>query len=162
MNERITKFNHIAGKAPLGFSREASSEAIWKQIEDQAERVYEEAKEMLDAVKERNMTEVLDGHLDVWYTNSYIQDLLQAIDVDVKGAKVVVVENNDSKYTTSREYAEISARIYLEDDIEVYIDPYVYNSVVYYTVKRVEDNKVMKLKDHQRPELEKHVPDEWK
>lgn len=162
MNERITKFNHIAGKAPLGFSREASEEDIWKQIEDQVERVYEEAKEMRDAVKERNMTEVLDGHLDVWYTNSYIQDLLQAINVDVKGAKVVVVENNDSKYTTSREYAEISARIYLEDDIDVYIDPYVYDNVLYYTVKRVEDNKVMKLKDHQRPELEKHVPDEWK
>lgn len=162
MNERITKFNHITGKAPLGFDRGASKEDIWKQIEDQVERVYEEAKEMRDAARERNLVEVLDGHLDTWYTNSYIQDLLQAINVDVKGAKVVVVENNDSKYTTSREYAEISARIYLEDDIDVYIDPYVYDNVLYYTVKRVEDNKVMKLKDHQRPELEKYVPDEWK
>lgn len=162
MNERITKFNHIAGKAPLGFSREASKEDIWKQIEDQVERVYEEAKEMRDAVKERNLVEVLDGHLDTWYTNTYIQDLLQATNVDVKGAKVAVMGNNDSKYTTSKEYAEISARIYLEDDIDVYIDTYDYDGVLYFTVIRTSDDKVMKLLDHQRPELEKYVPDEWK
>ena len=161
MNERVTKFNYVAGKDPLGYKTD-DKEAIWKQLEDQVERVYEEAKEMLDAVQERDIVEVLDGYLDVKFTNEYVENLLKAIGVDTTGSWHTVLSNNESKSTTSFEYAEASFVEYLKQGVHVNLDAVDYEGTRYYVLKRVGDNKVMKLKDHVPPDLAKFVPDEWK
>jgi len=161
LNERVTKFNHIVGKTPLGQITN-DRDVIWQQIEQQAALVLEEAKEQYDAAVTRNMTEVLDGHLDTRFTNEYIENLLKAVGVDVAGGWHSVLSNNESKFTTSFEYAEASSLEYLKQKIDVYIDATDYEGTRYYVVKRFGDNKVMKLKDHVKPNLGKFVPDDWK
>ena len=161
MNERVTRFNHVAGNAPLGYWEE-DKEKVWQQIINQAERVYEEAKELLNAAKAHDGVEVLDGHLDVWYTNSYMCDLLKALRVDVAGAKYAVVENNDSKMTTSANLAAASSLEYNSAGIGTYVDQTIYENTLYYSVKRKEDNKIMKLKNHVKPDLTEFVPDGWR
>ena len=161
MNERVTKFNHIVGKTPLGYKTN-DKEVIWQQIEQQAALVLEEAKEQYEAAVARNMTEVLDGHLDTRFTNEYVENLLKAVGIDVAGGWHSVLSNNESKFTTSFEYAEASSLDYLKQKINVYIDTTDYEGTRYYVVKRSGDNKVMKLKDHVKPNLAQFVPEEWK
>jgi len=78
----VTRFNIICGNAPsMGSDFE-----YWRQIRNQAERIYEEAKELLEAAKSEDMTQVLDGWADVMYTNEYMDDLLKAGEVNTKAA----------------------------------------------------------------------------
>lgn len=157
-NYRVTKFNVISGNAPhMGTDYE-----YWKQLKDQAERVLEEAQELYDNVCAENMEGVLDGFLDVRYTNEYMEDLLIAGDVDTKKAWDAVCLNNDTKYTTSYTYA-IESKEQLENKGETcYIESVQYEGELYYTVKRASDNKVMKLKYHESPDISKFVPEVYK
>lgn len=161
MNHRITKFNYIVGKPPLAGITE-NEHLVWKQIEEQAARVLEEAKEMMKACRERNMQEILDGFVDVWYTNEYMEDLLLACGVDTKTAKNEICNNNDQKYTTSWNLAEDTRMEYFDKATATVVDEVEYEGETYYTVLRAEDNKVMKLKGHVPPNINKCVPDEWK
>jgi len=157
-NYRVTKFNVISGNAPhMGADYE-----YWKQLKHQAERVYEEAKELLDACEEENMQAVLDGFLDVRYTNEYMEDLLIAGEVDTKKAWDAVCENNDSKFTTSYTYAAESKECLADKGEECYVESVQYDGELYYTVKRNVDNKVMKLKHHESPDIGKFVPEVYK
>jgi TPP-dependent pyruvate/acetoin dehydrogenase alpha subunit len=157
-NYRVTKFNVISGNAPhMGTDYE-----YWRQLKHQAERILEEAQELMTACEDERMQDVLDGFLDVRYTNEYMEDLLQAGDVDTKKDWDAVCLNNDTKYTTSYTYATESKE-HLEDKGEMcYIESVQYEGELYYTVKRNSDNKVQKLKFHTHPELEQYVPEEFR
>lgn len=157
-NYRVTKFNVISGNAPhMGTDYE-----YWKQLKHQAERVLEEAQELYDCVCAEDMKGALDGFLDVRYTNEYMEDLLVAGDVDTKKAWDAVCLNNDTKYTTSYTYASES-KDYLEDKGEVcYIESVQYEGELHYTIKRCSDNKVMKLKYHESPDIAKFIPEVYK
>ena len=161
MNPKITKFNYITGKPPLG-AIEDNKELVWKQLKEQAERVLEEAKELVKACEEQDIKEVLDGFVDVWYTNEYVEDLLVACGVDTKTAKHEICNNNDQKYTTSFALAEDTRLGYLDIATPTVISEVDYGGETYFTVMRVEDNKVMKLKGHVPPNLDKCIPKEWK
>ena len=77
---RITRFNAIMNNRPnLGADHE-----YWSQIRLQAALILEEAKELYEAAMEEDAVGVLDGFLDVRYTNEYMEDILQAGDVDTK------------------------------------------------------------------------------
>ncbi len=157
-NYRVTKFNIITGNAPhLGTDYE-----YWQQIKNQAKRVYEEAKELLEAAEQENMQDVLDGFLDVRYTNEYMEDLLIAGEVETKKAWEAVCTNNDSKYTTSYTYALESKEVLEEAGVECYIDQTQYEGEIYYVCRRNEDNKVLKLRLHQSPDLSAFLPKDFK
>lgn len=157
-NYRVTKFNVISGNAPhMGTDYE-----YWKQLKHQAERVLEEAKELMAACEDERMQDVLDGFLDVRYTNEYMEDLLIAGDVDTKKAWDAVCLNNDTKYTTSYTYATESKECLEEKGEVCYIESVQYEGELYYTVKRSGDNKVMKLKHHESPDISKYIPEAYK
>lgn len=157
-NYRVTKFNVISGNAPhMGTDYE-----YWEQIKNQAERIYEEAKELLAAAQDERMQDVLDGFLDVRYTNEYMEDLLIAGEVETKKGWDAVCDNNDQKYTTSFTYASESKEYLENKDVECYIDQTQYEGQIYYVVRRNEDNKVLKLKFHESPDLAQFLPDIYK
>ncbi len=157
-NYRVTKFNIITGNAPhLGTDYE-----YWQQVRNQAKRVYEEAKELLEAAEQEDMQGVLDGFLDVRYTNEYMEDLLVAGEIETKKAWEAVCTNNDSKYTTSYTYALESKEALEQSGVECYIDQTQYEGEIYYVCRRNEDNKVLKLRLHQSPDLSVFLPKEFK
>lgn len=154
----ITKFNAIAGNSP---SMGSELEYV-NQLKNQARLVYEEVCELMEAVDSENFTEILDAFLDIRYTNEYMEDLLVAGEFNVKAAWGVVCANNAQKYTTSYTYAKESQEALEEKGTECYIETTVYEGETYYTVRRNEDQKVMKLKHHERPDLSVFVPQELK
>lgn len=156
-NYRVTKFNVICGNSPaMGTEYE-----YWRQIKEQAARILEEAIELNKAAQEEDMQQVLDGFLDVRYTNEYMDDLLVAGDVDTKKAWDAVCNNNDQKFTTSYTYATQSKEKLEGDGVECYIDTTQYDGEIYYVCRRVGDNKILKLKNHESPDLIKFLPKEF-
>lgn len=157
-NYRVTRFNHIGGNAPhMGTDYE-----YWKQLKDQAARILEEAKELYAACEDERMQDVLDGFLDVRYTNEYMEDLLIAGDVDTKKGWEAVCNNNDQKFTQSYSYASESKETLENKGVECYIDQTQYEGQIYYVVRRNEDNKILKLKHHESPDLSVFVPGVYK
>lgn len=157
-NKRVTRFNVICGNTP---SMGTSLEYI-NQVKNQISRIYEEAKELYEASLEEDFVEILDGYLDVKYTNEYLDDLLIAGGFDTRKAWEEVCNNNDSKFTNSYSYALDSLEHLEEKGVDCWIEETVYEGEIYYTVRRKEDGKVMKLKHHQSPDISKYVPDEFK
>lgn len=152
--KRVTRFNHIVGFQPnMGTERE-----YWDQIKLQAKLVLEEAQEMYNAALEENMIEVADGWADVKYLNEYMEDILKAGDVRTDKVFDAVCTNNDSKFTTSYNYAVDSVEALKESGTEAYIEESVYEGEIYYTARRSEDGKVLKLKHHERVDLSQFVP----
>lgn len=150
-NYRVTRFNHITGNKPVGFD---SLEDFWEQLELQANLVLEEAKEFYAAVIERDIIEALDGSTDVWYLNEYADDLFKSVGIDVKQAKNLVSGNNDQKFTENFLFAVDSAQTQtFEKQTPSYVSETQYEGTTYYTVLRQSDNKVMKLINHQAPNL---------
>lgn len=157
-NYRVTRFNHIAGNTPhLGADYE-----YWQQIKNQASRVLEEAQELYDAAQAEDMIGVVDGFADVRYTNEYVEDLLIAGEVETKKAWDAVCNNNDQKFTTSYTYASESKEALEQLDVDCYLDSTTYEGTLYYVIRRVHDNKILKLKHHESPDLSIFVPKEFK
>ena len=150
---RILKFNVIGGKAPV--TQQGSADEFWKSLENQARRVKEEAEELLEAAKNRNFQEVVDGWVDVWFTNEFVEDQLSAIGVNTNRIKTIVCENNLSKFTTNKNYAEDCARL-MEEEVEV--REVVYEGVPHYALIRLKDSKVMKPLDYRGPKLSDAIP----
>ena len=157
-NYRVTRFNVISGNGPhMGTDYE-----YWKQIKNQAKRVYEEAKELLDAAEAEDMLGVVDGFADVRYTNEYMEDLLVAGEIETKKAWEAVCNNNDQKFTTSYTYVSESKEALEDQGVECYIDQTQYEGEIYYVCRRNEDNKILKLQHHQSPDLSAFIPKEFK
>lgn len=156
--EAVKRFNVVCGNSPS----QGSLYDVWKQLKQQAALVKEEALETFDASQAEDIQELIDGWADVWYVNTYLGQLLEAFGVDTKCVKDVVCANNAQKYTTSYTYAKESQEALEEKGVECYIETTVYEGETYYTVRRNEDQKVMKLKHHERPDLSVFVPQEFK
>jgi len=156
--EQVKRFNVIAGNTPS----QGDLYEVWKQLKLQASLVKEEALEMDAAASQEDMLEVIDGWADVWYTATYMEQLLGAFGVDVKKVKQEVCNNNNQKYTTSYTYALESKEHLEQQDVDCYVEEVVYEGEIYYTVRRSFDSKVLKLKHHQRPNIEQFVPSEFK
>lgn len=153
----VSKFNHLCNNGPsMGTDFE-----VWQQIKNQAKRIYEEAKELMEAATFEDMQGVVDGWADVMYTNEYMDDLLKSVGVDTKGVWACVCDNNNSKFTTSYFYAFESKEVLEQAGVECYIENVVYEGETYYCVKDVTENKVRKLRLHQAPIIEQYIPEEW-
>lgn len=151
-DKRITKFNYRSGKTPLSLNND--KEVIWKSLQDQAERLVEEANEVLDGVKNRDIKEVVDGVVDTWYVREWLDDMLEALGVDVDGAKHEVCKNNLDKITEDVNLAYESSVNYGN----TFVYSYHEKDVTYYSVLREGDRKVMKLKTHVPPNIDKFIP----
>lgn len=163
-SEDVTEFNLVIGNKP----KEDINE-LWEQIELQAKLLLEEAKETYEAAKRRDMTEVLDGHLDTRYVNHYLQDLLEAANVDVRRGWEMVVDNNKAKYTKSPIKAynakEQHNKVVTNESERVEVESIsfpngVENPTVFYVLKRA-DGKVVKFPDHEQVQLHLCVPSKF-
>lgn len=150
-DKRITKFNQRVGKMPLAIHNE--KEAIWKALKDQAERLVEEAQEVLDGVNNRDINEVLDGVVDTWYVREWMDDMLSALGIDVEASKHEVCMNNLNKITENVDEAYEAATEYGNCFVYTY-----HGKNNYYSVLREGDRKVMKLKTHIPPNLDQFIP----
>lgn len=158
MKEAVRKFNTIAGK--LSPDLVDNPEKMWEALLGSAERAYEEAKEMLEAAKNKDIKEFLDGLVDVKYTEAHAQLLLEMLGVDVIGAGEEVCKNNNMKFFNILDDAMTTARTYSTQDQECREEEVVYEGERLYVVKRVKDNKVMKPIGHPSPMIEEFIPKE--
>lgn len=158
MKEAVRKFNTIAGK--LSPDLVDNPAEMWEALLGAAERVYEEAKEMLEAAKSGDIKEYLDGLVDVKYTEAHAQLLLEMLGVDVIGAGEEVCKNNNLKFFTSLNEAKATAGHYNMQGQECYVEGVNYEGESLLVVKRVEDNKVMKPIGHPSPMIEEYIPKE--
>lgn len=149
---RILKFNTIAGKPPVSY--EEGAEKFWESVSNQGKRVFEEAKEILEAIENRDIGKLLDGWVDVWFTNEYLEDLLRAVQINTVQAKNIVCENNLSKFSTNENYMEDCARL-MEG---VSVRKVEYEGTTYFALIRDSDGKVMKPLDYKEPKLHQTIP----
>lgn len=47
-------------------------------------------------------------------------------------------------------------------DVDCYLDSTTYEGTLYYVIRRVSDNKILKLKHHEGPDLSVFIPSEFK
>ena len=153
------KFGYAIGNQPaMGDHWE-----VWKQIKAQSKLILEEVNELEDACSEEDLLEVLDAVMDIKYLNTYLEHLLEAYGCKTKLAWETVCSNNAQKITNSLSYAKQS-KGHREYEIgeECYVDETIFEGEQMFTVKRCSDNKVMKLLNHERPDLSICIPEEFK
>ena len=156
-NARVTRFNVICGN-PVNMGTDLE---YWRQVKEQTARILEEAIEMNTAAQEEYYQGVIDGWGDVKYTNEYMDDILKGAGVDTKKVFDMIASNNDQKFTTSYTYACDSKEALEHQDVDCYLDSTTYEGTLYYVVRRVHDNKILKLKHHESPDLSIFVPKEF-
>lgn len=159
-NFEVFRMNVLFGNLPKG--GEGSVEEVWDQIHTQASLVLEEARELMEAVENRNMVEVLDAVVDLWVVREYMDDLLEACSINCRGAKEEIMKNNMSKALDDIREAEDTVEWYSSMSIGTYIELVKLPNEKRYIVKRDCDNKVMKPIGHKAPEISQFVPEEWK
>lgn len=153
------KFGYAIGNGPSM----ATHYEVFKQIKQQSKLILEEVNELEEASSDEDMQEIVDACMNIKFLNTYLEHLLEAYGCKTKQAWETVCSNNAQKITTSYTYAQ-SSKEYLEsrEEGEFYIDETLFEGERLYTVKRMSDNKVMKLKSHVRPELSVCIPEEFK
>lgn len=135
---KIERFNELAGKS----YRSSIDEEWWVAMKNQAERVIEEAQEILEACDKRDVTMLLDGVVDVAVTALPLMPMAQAVGFDVSKANDLVAENNITKIVSDASLARDTAGRYGEE--YCYIDNVIVDGINYYPVKRYEDDKLLK------------------
>jgi hypothetical protein len=148
LSARVARFNAVAGKP-------AKDELDWNLLKQQAERILEEAKEIVDGINARDIVQVVDGWCDVEYTQAGLANYLDALGINLACCKDVVALNNDQKYTISKEFAQLSAAQYVEPCQAKQTN---YEGVSLFAVIRESDGKVMKLLNHVSPDLTPYIP----
>ncbi|AZV02161.1 hypothetical protein Arno162_121 [Pectobacterium phage Arno162] len=137
------------------YPKVAFTDEYWKSLENQAERVLEEAKELVRDVKNRNRTKVVDSQCDVQVTLDGFIFLSQN---NHSGAMQAVCENNDAKYRSTRYEAEvIASQIEKVKGESVNVQVSSFEGKEYWSVHRDSDNKVMKPVDHPEVDLRDFV-----
>lgn len=136
--EKVDWFNTIAGKPP----RTSLDDEWWLQMKNQAERVLEEAQELIDACIEKSLEKALDGVVDIVVTSLPLLPMAQAVGFNVEKGCDVVAENNITKITSDYDVAVTTAEKYGVDNC--YIDNIEIDGIKYHPVKRYSDDKIMK------------------
>lgn len=122
--------------------------------------LLEEAQETVDAIKYGDMTELLDGAVDVFVILSKLLDMLEKAGFDVEGGIQQIIDNNQNKiFNSFYEACEAKEKLEERDDKEYYIETSVLNNLSFYTVRR-QDGKIAKPVGFVAVELDKFIPKE--
>lgn len=129
-------------------------------VDLQTKLLIEEAQETVDAIKYGNMTELLDGAVDVFVILSKLLDMLEKAGFDVEGGIQQIIDNNQNKiFNSFYEACEAKEKLEERDDKEYYIETSVLNNLSFYTVRR-QDGKIAKPVGFVAVELGKFIPKE--
>lgn len=122
--------------------------------------LLEETQETVDAIKYGEMTELLDGAVDVFVIVSKLLDMLEKAGFDVEGGIQQIIDNNQNKiFNSFYEACEAKEKLEQRDDKEYYIETSVLNNISFYTVRR-QDGKIAKPVGFVAVELDKFIPKE--
>lgn len=122
--------------------------------------LLEETQETVDAIKYGDMTELLDGAIDVFVILSKLLDMLEKVGFDVEGGIQQIIDNNQNKiFNSFYEACEAKEKLEERDDKEYYIETSVLNNLSFYTVRR-QDGKIAKPVGFIAVELDKFIPKE--
>lgn len=122
--------------------------------------LLEETQETVDAIKYGDITELLDGAVDVFVILSKLLDMLEKAGFDVEGGIQQIIDNNQNKiFNSFYEACEAKEKLEQRDDKEYYIETSVLNNLSYYTVRR-QDGKIAKPVGFVVVELDKFIPKE--
>lgn len=153
-NSRVTRFNFAVGNEP-------QVDNFFEQASKQASYLLEEVNELIEAINNRDMVETLDAVVDIWYIREYLDDLLTEQGVKVGQGKTLVCDNNDTKYSSSRALIAKAVEYYSAKGVGCYTAEVEYEGVVYYTCRRISDDKVMKPTTFEPVDLTPCVPKEF-
>lgn len=151
--ERVSKWNARAGNVPEAVGSDEYFLSLWNQ----AERVREELNELYEAIAKRDIEGVVDAGLDLDVVVAGVNYLSKC---DYAGGIDAVLSNNDLKIFTDRQEAEKVADYYAAQNVEVYIKHWFngHTDVMYYSVRRKSDNKILKYEDFPSVDLTSFVP----
>lgn len=122
--------------------------------------LLEETQETVDAIKYGDMTELLDGAVDVFVILSKLLHMLEKAGFDVEGGIEQIIDNNQNKiFNSFYEACEAKEKLEQRDDKEYYIETSVLNNLSFYTVRR-QDGKITKPVGFVAVELDKFIPKE--
>ena len=120
--------------------------------------LLEETQETVDAIKYGDMTELLDGAVDVFVILSKLLDMLEKAGFDVEGGIQQIIDNNQNKiFNSFYEACEAKEKLEQRDDKEYFIETSVLNNLSFYTVRR-QDGKIAKPVGFVAVELDKFIP----
>lgn len=126
----------------------------------QTDLLLEETQETVDAIKYGDMTELLDGAVDLFVILSKLLDMLEKAGFDVEGGIQQIIDNNQNKiFNSFYEACEAKEKLEQRDDKEYYIETSVLNNLSFYTVRR-QDGKIEKPVGFVAVELDKFIPKE--
>lgn len=151
----INGFNRSCGNIP----EKLSYPDLLKAIKNQAERTVEEAKEIVDGAETDNRQEILDGAVDAFVTAVGSMLQVQATIGDVAGAIQAICDNNDLKYTDDRAEAQEWLAWYESEydpnklNDSYYICEAEHAGILWFSIKRRSDNKIMKPPRHPKVNL---------
>lgn len=133
-------------RAGLNAAKRFSPE-YWKTLENQAERMMEELKETIQAIRERDALGLIDGQVDMDFVLRGFTYLSQ---FDHEAALNRVCDNNDLKITTDAGTALRWLDEHSEKDPQTAYEivSTEVNGVTHYSVHRLSDNKVIKPLNH--------------
>lgn len=144
--ERIALWNQKAGKSPIS----PDDEAYWILLENQTQRIEEELRELRKALKKRNLAKLLDAGCDL---EVVVAGLNYICGLEYKSAIERVLDNNELKVVTDRQLVEDSIEPYRQKGIETKIVEVTLDGESYYSLHRVEDDKILKLNNHTQVDL---------
>lgn len=152
---RVARFNAVVGNPPA-----EGLEDVLKQIENQCTFLLEEVLETKKAAKRGDWTECVDGAGDVKYVAAYLQTLLESVGVKFNKAYKKICDNNDEKFSTSKELVEKWREGKDPEKASTFIDVTEYGGELYYTLRRNEDGKVQKYLNFPKVDLRDCIPKE--
>lgn len=159
MKQRILKWMCAIGQNPyelIGLDKGL----LLQRFKSRYELKIEELQEQLEALEEGNFVEFLDGILDEYVYLSQDMVELEALGFKVNEAFDAVLDNNETKLTTSEDYILIQHALKVKDAGENnwYVDANVFNDETYYCLKNHSNDKVAKFIDHEKPDISQFVP----
>lgn len=155
--EQAVAFNYKAGNKQHTYN----TLDFWRALENQCSYMVEETNEGHDAAKVNDAVESLDALADEFFVWAWKAEMLQKAGFDVEGAIQQVIDNNMTKvFNSFYEAVEEKEKLEVKNDVEYYVETSVFNGLPFYTVRRMDDNKIMKKVGFKAVELDKFVPKE--
>lgn len=152
---RVNRFNAAVGNAPA-----ETPEEVLVQIQNLCTFLVEEVLETKEAAKRGDWLECTDGGGDVKFVATYLQTLLESVGVKFNKAYKKICDNNDEKFSTSKELVEKWQEEKDPEKTSTFIATTEYEGVLYYTLRRNEDGKVQKYLNFPKVDLTDCIPKE--
>lgn len=155
--QQAVQFNYKAGNKQY----EYGTLDFWRALENQSSYMVEESQEGFDAARMNDAVESVDALADEFFVWAWKAEMLEKAGFDVAGAIQAVIENNMTKvFNIFYEACESKEELERKNDVEYFIETSVFNGVSFYTVRRMQDNKITKPVDFVPVNLEDFIPKE--